>query len=218
MNEPKTKNKMIFKPLSEGLGFQPFSEGLPYQPVATRKGAMPDRDSSPPLLGVQEVRVEPLEAVPRKVASARSVDLRGVQPEPGAVVYWLARCLGFCLDGFISVILILSAIIVISANTDLDLLMILTGPESLTALFVFAVACYSLVSAQEIFLSTTLGKRFFRLELRGRSSALFLRSALFPVLGIFLPIQWLAALATKKRVLWHDGLSGTSVQWMKVGS
>jgi hypothetical protein len=215
--------KLIFKPLSEGLGFQPFSDGLPYEnSTNVTRTAAPSAtlSSAPPLQAVPQQSIatekQTLGEVSKKAQKpaaqqkARTMD----QPDPGSGVFWIARFLGASLDAFISLILVLSSVIVVSANTDFDLLAILSEDASGVSQGIFFLSCYALVVVQDVFLGTSLGKRFFRLELTGGTQKVFFRSLLLPFLWIATPLSFLWSVGTRKRSLLWDSIAGVTVTWM----
>jgi hypothetical protein len=63
---------------------------------------------------------------------------------------------------------------------------------------------WSIMTAQEVLLGTTLGKRMFGLVLRGGTSALFLRSFFFLPSLIFCGLGIVWALFDRRKRCWHD--------------
>jgi hypothetical protein len=126
--------------------------------------------------------------------------------------FMFKRSLAFVMDSVILTSLV--AVMGVSAGILMNLdLTSLLEPELLNLEIAFGCAfLWSLITAQEVVFSTTLGKRLFDLRVEGSLIARILRSVFLPISILLLPINLIIGLIDRKQRLIHEWCSGTSTR------
>jgi len=225
------KDDLNFTPLSEGLGFHPFADGLPYAPVnpaptsnphrtmgsgavsAGRPQISPSITHSVRVFPLATARISPTFPVTRP-ARALAPPAPAVAPPPGIIneefnwAYPIKRAIAFVLDAAINSSFIIAAFAWVLTRSSLHPeALASSGIVGLTALFVLFFN-WALIAAQEVALSTTIGKRVFGLSIDGTPGKILLRSALFIPSFAFSGLGLFWCLFDDRRRCWHDVASG----------
>ena len=221
--EPETP--IQFRPITDGLGFHPFSDGMPYSPV--KKGVTPTIHQTPSLskvgMGSGAVSAgapqfakslpEILSTQPKAVEqkAEETVPLQPVAPQeafnPG-LIYLFQRVMAFFLDQVILGILFITALSSLVSYHFMGA-EVLTNTEALiVASIAFAITSWTITTAQEVILGSTIGKRLFRLGFERRPLRILIRSILFVPCLLFLGLGMILALFNSRRACLHDLLAG----------
>lgn len=223
----ETKGKIDFKPLSEGLGFHPFSDGLPYAPVnpSNRAGNITRPNPTPQtsramLNGAGAVSAGPAQPVlsrptaPRvSVPVAKALEALATsvaQPEAAmseaafGFGYLGRRCLAYFIDSALNLGLGFGALAIVLQQQGQSLQGALTPGIAFLTFLLAAVANWALITAQEVGIGTTLGKRLMGLRLSGDPASVFLRAFFFVPSAAFCGLGLLWAIFDRRRRCWHD--------------
>lgn len=231
--EPKKQNsgEINFRPLTEGLGFQPFSDGLPYAPLQktpTSAGSLPARAPAMPnpMMGTgavaagparlaktlpaggpsQQARVHRTEEVAATPRSADEPQDAQQESQPG-LLYVFQRVMAYTLDVFIVGIIFLAAV---SAMVNYRLIgseVLMNEEALLLGGLSFLILNWFLITFQEVFLGSSIGKRLFRLGLPGGALRILWRAILFVPFSL-LGVGLIWGLFSSRKSCLHDQLSG----------
>lgn len=223
-----------FKTVNEGLGFHPFSNGLPYAPIskkpAPQKTAVPltqttptthipPRPSKPMGTGAEAAGIPRFITPPSSSSSPRINVPVAPQKQPISPVqtaftekfgatYLMRRVAAYILDSIIHLTLT-AAIIGFGLWKTGTTINVLSSLNSIAALAIFTgLFHWALMTAQEVVLHTTLGKRAFGLKVSGTPGRLFMRSLLSPVSIAFFGVGLIWAMFDPDRRCWHDMATG----------
>ncbi len=199
------EGQIQFKPLSTGLGFHPFSDGLPYAPQsknpqvarATGSGAV---SAGPPTFQFPKPEAP---AKAHAATAAKPVAPLSVVPAFGWS-YLPRRVFAFAFD-----LLVQSSIIAIGASyyfweQDIRPEVLLNPSVGFVVALFLALGNWALITLQETFIGTTLGKWLFGLTLGGTIGHRFLRAFFFlPSVG-FLGLGVLWSVVDRRKRCWHD--------------
>lgn len=220
--EKKPRPELNFTPITDGLGFHPFSDGLPYAPVsktATSKVAPTPKPMAPlspmgtgavaagtPRFSVPQVSVPrvsvPQASQPQPQAQAPAPTLQ--VDERYGFVYSFKRIFAFAIDWALNISLCLTALSFALVRQDIEPTALMAPEVLLLAVLFVLTFSWALVTAQEVAFGTSVGKRIFRMSLRGGPAAIFLRAFFFlPSVG-FCGIGLLWAVFDRRRRCWHD--------------
>lgn len=211
------KTRLDFKPVHKGLGFHPFSDGMPYAPHSPiQTPQAPKRPVSVtgtgtgatiagPIRVAPQIRGRPLHELQAPVATPLTAPLTTPQVEHRFGVGYLAlRMVAFAID--VAFHLAVSALALMGAMSLMGhapLVLFESGIIELACLFMIALS-WALVTAQEVALGTTPGKRIVGLKLRGSAAAIFMRSFFFIPSVLFMGVGLLWSLFNRERRCWHD--------------
>jgi hypothetical protein len=118
--------------------------------------------------------------------------------------YVFRRLFAFGVDALVNTGLCLLALGTVMVRLDLSWDAFSNFKILLMALLFLATFNWAIMTAQEVLLGTTLGKRMFGLVLRGETSSLFLRAFLFIPSLVFCGLGVLWAVFDRRKRCWHD--------------
>ncbi len=215
------KTRLDFKPVHKGLGFHPFSDGMPYAPhapihtpQAPKRPVIPGAAPAPstgtgatvagPIRVAPQIRGRPLHELQAAVA-ATPAPLVAPQIEHRFGMGYLAlRLVAFAIDvAFHLAVSALALMGVMSLMGHEPLVLFESGIIELACLFMIALS-WALITAQEVALGTTPGKRIVGLKLRGSAAAIFMRSFFFIPSVLFMGVGLFWSLFNRERRCWHD--------------
>ncbi len=231
MEPQPEKERIRFRPISDGLGFHPFADGLPYAPASrtqlpppplsvpgagqTAMGPLP-LAPQPHIEAPSRPRPKTPPTAPREASVAQPVAASGPTQEPLIVSeprlglgFMFKRTLAFVMDTVIlsSLVSVFGVSAAILMNLDPSALL---EPELLSLEIAFGGAfLWSLITAQEVVFSTTLGKRLFDLRVEGSLGSRILRSVFLPASLLLTPLNLIIGLIDRKQRLIHEWCSGS---------
>jgi hypothetical protein len=211
------KGEINFKPLSDGLGFHPFSDGLPYAPVNPAKNGPGITRSAPlPSLGTGATsagrpRYSP---PPAKIQVPVATKTQATPPEAPAALasreslfsagYLVRRTTAYLVDTALNLGVGFGALGVVLSQQQLSLKSALTPGIAFLTLLLAWVANWALITAQEVGLGTTVGKRLLGLRIEGDPAAVFLRAFFFVPSFAFCGLGLVWSLIDRRKRCWHD--------------
>jgi hypothetical protein len=137
---------------------------------------------------------------PGQVFSNTNLDL----PERFGFLYLIKRVFAFGIDALVNTTLCFLALGAVMVRLELSWDAFSNMSLLLLGVLFLAMFNWSIMTAQEVLLGTTLGKRMFGLVLRGDTSALFLRSFFFLPSMVFCGLGIVWAVFDRRRRCWHD--------------
>lgn len=118
--------------------------------------------------------------------------------------YVIKRTLAFGIDTITNLGLLIAAFSLALMGQDLQPELLMNPGVALVSALFFLSFNWAVITAQEIAFSTTLGKKLFGLELRGSTSAIFLRAFFFVPSAGFLAFGLLWSIVDRRKRCWHD--------------
>lgn len=223
--EKRSEPQLKFKSLSDGLGFHPFENGLPYTPsTPQREGApqgtgavtagrpsfvFPETIKAAPVLAPQvlQPRINPSVDAATTQASAITPKTGSLTPELG-LEYVAKRFFAFFIDSLINCSLGIGALLASLWNEGISAEYFLNADIWLATLAFLLFFNWALITAQEVALGCSLGKKLFGLSVEGSASAVLVRALFFiPSLLVFgLGLLWMAFDSNRRGL--HDLISG----------
>ena len=202
MNQQPPKNKILFKPVHQGMGFHPFSDGLPYTP--TTKTPLPSKPAAPqtPTTGYGATAAgRPQFAIPKANSLNHNLTMRSHSPTgnisvriPGTIVtpaliskkdntldhlLIRRRAFAYLLDSVVHagfwVLTNLLALFLFHFQFDMELF----TSNGFQFVGFIILSQWIFITLQEMLFETTLGKTFFNLEFKRNHKSLLLRSVVF---------------------------------------
>jgi len=187
MHEPDLQ----FKALNEGLGFHPFSNGLPYTPATPKRDFTRGVGVGALAAGRPDFVLPPNLVLPKESPPAL----------PATIFDWNyvgRRFFAFIIDSAIGFSLAM-AILITSLWSSLE---VFANTNTLLITMAFLLFFdWALITAQEVAVGTTIGKKLFGLRLEGGAVTLLIR-ALFLGTGVL----WCAI--DHDRRGFHDWVTG----------
>jgi hypothetical protein len=147
------------------------------------------------------IAMEPNSVRPGQTLSGSDVDV-GLQRF--GFVYLFKRVVAFGIDAAVNTTLCFLALGAVMVRLELSWDAFSNMSLLLLAIVFLAMFNWSIMTAQEVLLGTTIGKRMFGLVLRGDTSALFLRSFFFLPSLLFCGLGIVWAVFDRRRRCWHD--------------
>lgn len=194
-----------FKPLHNGMGFHPFEDGLPYTP-AQKKTTLSPRGTG--ALAAGPARYHPPRTNVNPPTLQPTVESAPLEIQTFDFHYLVCRVLAYILDSALNLILcsLGMGFVIWKANPSPQTL--ITGITLLFTLLFLLFFNWAIITAQEVALGTTAGKKLFRLELGGSAWDRFLRSILFIPSSLFCGLGLVWALFRNDKQCWHDLAAG----------
>ncbi len=194
-----------FRPAHEGLGFRNLPPEAPKVIQPTRGLRDPFRESARPST-TDAVAPEPLwisTSIPKLKISEAAPLSESVQIRD--------RVFAFLVDtGLISGLFLLGLFLTTPVVRHSSFWFARPELLLLTALFVFMFQ-WTAMTAQEILMSSTIGKRLFALRIEGTPIQILIRALLFIPSFLLVGTGLIWALFEKHHLCWHDRASGTSL-------
>ena len=221
----KESKRIVFKPISDGLGFHPFSDGLPYAPSLHSKRAFHRSQTlsqgegavsaGPPRMIFPKTQINP----PVQAAPSPTELLVQTTPAPTqkshlnldplislknhfGFNYVLKRVTSYLLDFLVHSSMLVAALEIFIEKHQLELF---SNPQFFSPFMAFLfVSNWILTLTQELLFRQSVGKRMVNLKLNGKGSRLFFRGFLFlPSLGFF-GMGLIPCLFDRRKRCWHD--------------
>ncbi|HUP57690.1 MAG TPA: RDD family protein [Bdellovibrionota bacterium] len=125
-------------------------------------------------------------------------------PQHFGFLYLIKRTFAFFVDAAINTTLCVLALGGVAIRLDMNWDSLANANLMFLSVLFLIMFNWAVVTAQEVVLGTTLGKRMFGLVLRGETSAIFLRAFFFLPSLVFggLGIVW--AVFDRRKRCWHD--------------
>jgi RDD family len=221
--ENKGEKPIEFKALTDGLGFHPFSNGLPYAPITPqstpRPAPKPNFESGtgaysagrPTFVTTQRVQVQ--RAAPQaQTLVAKAPPLLPIQPPHYGFEYIARRFLAYFVDSFLNMSLGAGTLFLVLWKQDSNLESLLNPSILVISALFLMFFNWAMITAQEVAFHTSVGKKFFGLQLHGSLGAILMRAILFvPSSAVFgLGVLWI--LFSGNGRCWHDSASGAQPQ------
>jgi len=236
--ENKGEKPIEFKALTDGLGFHPFSNGLPYAPITPQGTPKPAPKPSfesgagaysagrPTFVTPQRVQVQraPIQAQgqvqtrsqtqnqSRTQTQAQAQPLLPAQPAHYGFEYIARRFLAYFVDSFLNMSLGAGTLFLVLWRQDSNLESLLNPSILVVSALFLMFFNWAMITAQEVAFHTSVGKKFFGLQLHGSLGAILMRAILFvPSSAVFgLGVLWI--LFSGNGRCWHDSASGAQPQ------
>jgi hypothetical protein len=215
------KKEIQFKALTDGLGFHPFANGLPYAPNPTKNYSQ----GSGAYSAGQPSFVTPKTPAPRPATPSYTQPLRQLARAQTSVApqapqnllqntahfgfeYVMKRFLAYFVDSFLNTFMggTVLGLCLWKQTNSFDFMMN-PGILAISALFLLFFN-WAIITAQEVALHTSLGKKFFGLKLEGSLGAILARALLFIPSIAILGLGSLWCLLDKNRRSWYDLATG----------
>lgn len=232
--ENKSEKAIEFKALTDGLGFHPFSNGLPYAPVTPKSApkpsfesgtgaysagrptfAMPQKAQASPQALKSEAPTQPrvqFQTQARHPVQAKAQPLLPAQPPHYGFEYIAKRFLAYFVDSFLNMSLGAGGLFLVLWKQESNLESLLNPSVLLVSALFLMFFNWALITAQEVAFHTSVGKKFFGLQLNGSLGAILMRAILFvPSTAVFgLGVLWIVFSGDGR--CWHDSASGAQPQ------
>jgi len=185
-----------FKPVHQGLGFHPFSDGLPYAP----QGPL-HRPKKPVAAGATVAG--PIRIAPTITKSSVPEALPLQVPSYG-LSYLGLRVLAYGIDLAFHLSLSALALWGLLVAMGYEATVVFENGVMEMSLLSILIAGWVLMTAQEVALGSTPGKRIVGLKLQGSAATIFIRSFFFSLSLLFFGLGLVWALFNRQRRCWHD--------------
>jgi hypothetical protein len=199
-----------------GTGAQSAGRAVPVMPGQGPVAAPPRSPQPTPTARPARISVPVAQTVTAQVAGVPAPAVKTqprsyVAPAPSEEIqarfgfgYLFKRTIAFLVDASINTTLCFTALGAVMVRLDLTWDAFSNANVLLLGILFLAMFNWSIMTAQEVLLGTTIGKRMFGLVLRGDTSALFLRSFFFLPSLVFCGLGIVWAVFDRRRRCWHD--------------